>query len=49
VVRSDPAVWRAGADFWTGAEPPPDVAVVVATVPAEADPDAVMSRVRGLA
>jgi uncharacterized protein (TIGR02265 family) len=39
----------AGADFWDGAEPPPDAGIVLAAVPAEADPEAVMKRVRALA
>jgi len=39
----------AGADFWDGADPPADADLVLAAVPAEADPEAVMERVRALA
>jgi len=39
----------AGADFWDGAGPSADADLVLAVVPAEADPEAVMKRVRALA
>jgi hypothetical protein len=39
----------ADADFWAGADPPTGAGVVLAPVPAEADPEAVMKRVRSLA
>ena len=49
---SGPAAGRwgvvAGADFWDGASPPADAGFVLATVPAQADPEAVMKRVRTL-
>jgi hypothetical protein len=38
----------AGADFWDGAQPPAGAPLVLATVPAEADPETVMKRVRSL-
>ena len=38
----------AGADFWDGASPPAGAGFVLATVPAQADPEAVMKRVRTL-
>jgi hypothetical protein len=38
----------ASTDFWDGAEPPPDAEIVLAAVPPDAEPDAVMKRVRGL-
>ena len=38
----------AGPDFWAGAVPPADAGVVLAPVPAGADPEAVMTRVRAL-
>jgi hypothetical protein len=38
----------AGADFWDGAGPPADAGFVLASVPAQADPEAVMKRVRAL-
>jgi len=38
----------AGPEFWDGEEPEPDAAPVLATVPAQADPEAVMKRVRAL-
>jgi hypothetical protein len=48
----DPAVGRwgvvAGADFWDGAGPPVGADFILATVPAQADPEAVMKRVRTL-
>jgi len=39
----------AGSDFWAGADPPPGADLVLAPVPAAADPEAVMKRVRALA
>jgi hypothetical protein len=39
----------AGAGFWDGADPPAEAGLVLAAVPAEADPEAVMKRVRALA
>jgi hypothetical protein len=39
----------AGADFWAGAEPPREAGIVLAAVPVDADPAAVMRRVRALA
>jgi len=39
----------AGADFWEGVGPPPGADLVLAHVPAEADPEAVMNQVRALA
>jgi len=39
----------AGPDFWDGVDPPPGADLVLAYVPAEADPEAVMKRVRALA
>jgi len=38
----------AGADFWDGTGPPAEADLVLAAVPAEADPEAVMERVRAL-
>jgi hypothetical protein len=38
----------AGGDFWDGADPPPAAGLVLAAVPATADPEAVMSRLRAL-
>ena len=38
----------AGADFWAGATPPAGADVVLAPVPEQADPEAVMARVRAL-
>ena len=38
----------AGADFWEGADPSAGAHLVLAAVPAEADPEAVMKRVRAL-
>jgi hypothetical protein len=38
-----------GADFWDGTGPPADADLVLAAVPAEADPEDVMERVRALA
>jgi hypothetical protein len=38
-----------GAEFWDGAGPPADADLVLAAVPAGADPEAVMKRVRALA
>ena len=38
----------AGPDFWAGADPPAEADLVLAAVPAEADPEAVMKRVRAL-
>lgn len=38
----------AGADFWAGAAPPAEAGVVLAPVPEQADPEAVMARVRAL-
>jgi hypothetical protein len=38
----------ADADFWEGADPPAEADLVLAAVPAEADPEAVMKRVRAL-
>jgi hypothetical protein len=37
-----------GPGFWDGEEADPDAALVLAPVPAEADPEAVMKRVRAL-
>jgi hypothetical protein len=39
----------AEADFWAGADPPTGADLVLAPVPAAADPEAVMKRVRALA
>jgi hypothetical protein len=39
----------AGAEFWDGAEPPREAGIVLAAVPVDADPAAVMTRVRALA
>jgi len=39
----------AGADFWDGAGPPTGADLVLASVPAGADPESVMKRVRALA
>jgi hypothetical protein len=39
----------AGADFWDGVGPPAGADLVLAAVPAEADPEAVMKQVRALA
>jgi hypothetical protein len=39
----------AEADFWAGADPPTGADLVLAPVPAAADPEAVMQRVRALA
>jgi len=39
----------AGADFWDGAGPPAGADLVLAAVPADADPEAVMKQVRALA
>jgi hypothetical protein len=38
----------AGTGFWTGADPPAAAEFVLAAVPAEADPEAVMTRVRAV-
>jgi hypothetical protein len=38
----------AGAEFWDGADPPAAAAPVLAAVPEQADPEAVMKRVRAL-
>jgi hypothetical protein len=38
----------AGAGFWAGADPPAAAELVLAAVPAEADPEAVMTRVRAV-
>jgi hypothetical protein len=38
----------AGADFWDGVDPPTGADLVLAPVPAAADPEAVMKRVRAL-
>ena len=57
-LRSDPAAARLQADgrwgivanaaFWTGTNPSAAADLVLAAVPAQADPDAVMQRVRAL-
>ena len=39
----------AGSDFWTGVGPPAEAHLVLAPVPADADPEAVMTQVRALA
>jgi hypothetical protein len=39
----------AGAGFWDGDDPAPDADLVLAPVPAQADPEVVMKRVRALA
>jgi len=39
----------AGSDFRDGADPPAEADLVLAAVPAQADPEAVMKRVRALA
>ena len=39
----------AGSDFWAGVGPPAEADLVLAPVPADADPEAVMKRVRALA
>jgi hypothetical protein len=38
----------AGARFWAGADPPAAAELVLTAVPAEADPEAVMTRVRAV-
>ena len=38
----------AGPDFWADADPPADADLVLAQIPAQADPEAVMKRVRAL-
>jgi len=38
----------AGPDFWADADPPADADLVLAPIPAQADPEAVMKRVRAL-
>ena len=38
----------AGPDFWADADPPADADLVLARIPAQADPEAVMKRVRAL-
>jgi hypothetical protein len=38
----------AGAEYWNGVDPPATADLVLATVPADADPDTVMQRVRAL-
>jgi hypothetical protein len=38
----------AGPDFWEGADPAPDADLVAVTIPAQAEPEAVMKRVRDL-
>ena len=38
----------AGSDFWAGVGPPAEADLVLAPVPAEADPEAVMTQVRAL-
>ena len=38
----------AGAGFWDGDNPAPDAELVLVPVPAQADPEAVMKRVRAL-
>ena len=40
---------RGRPDFWDGADPPRTADLVLAAVPAQADPEAVMKRVRALA
>ena len=35
-------------EFWTGTDPPADADLVWAQIPAQADPEAVMKRVRAL-
>ncbi len=39
----------AGRDFWAGVNPPAEAGLVLALVPAEAEPEAVMKQVRALA
>jgi hypothetical protein len=39
----------AGSDFWAGVGPPAGADLVLAPVPADADPEAVMTQVRALA
>ena len=39
----------AGPDFWDGVTPPAEADLVLAPVPADADPEAVMTQVRALA
>jgi hypothetical protein len=39
----------AGSDFWAGVDPPAEADLVLASVPADADPEAVMTQVRALA
>jgi hypothetical protein len=48
-VLSGPWGVVAGAGFWDGGNPAPDADLVVVPVPAQADPEAVMKRVRALA
>jgi hypothetical protein len=38
----------AGSDFWDGADPPAEADLIFTAVPAQADPEAVMKRVRAL-
>ena len=38
----------AGPDFWADADPPADADLVLARIRAQADPEAVMKRVRAL-
>ncbi len=38
----------ASTEFWPGTDPPAAADLVLAAVPADADPDAVMQRVRAL-
>jgi hypothetical protein len=47
-VSSGPWGVVAGAGFWDGGDPAPDAGFVLAPVPAQADPEAVMKRVRAL-
>jgi hypothetical protein len=39
----------AGSDFWAGVEPSAEAPLVLAPVPADADPETVMTQVRALA
>ena len=38
----------AGPEFWADTDPPADADLVLAQIPAQADPEAVMKRVRAL-
>ena len=50
-AAGEPGGWGVvvGADFWDGDSPVSEADLVLATVPAQADPEVVMKRVRALA